>query len=481
MENDNNSGSEASGALSKKNIDHEVSVRRPPDIPITGGLGKPLAELHYQTFGNGARARQNDANLTRASDRAAGQASSVTEPAAHQRRTGEGAKLAATQTPEATAQEADRDRRNKDAADAKNANENDAAVANQFADFAQIAKAVKREIDAFKASPQQEGHQYERKFKMLMDRLDDESGVGAERWKSLLARYALKSNSFGVMRAVALWGTRREIRHVLEGIRQRRAAEGNTPRDEQVELEQIRHCLFDIAAIQSLDRMQILAQTGQKTVPVKSKKKVLPQLPTNWREQMVARSASSERYGAIIPLLQLIGCRPIELTHGIQISRDAGKAVIRVLRGAKVTQQAGQEWREYRVDFTRLPASVQDQLLAGAPMVELKIESTAALRQRLKDFSHDLGFNVVVTPYVFRHALAGDLREDGWGSEQIGAALGHASAETSRYYGAKSRRRKGVKPKAGISPQDVTVPRQVRPRASFDPKQIQRKPRKGTR
>lgn len=502
-------GREAGTSSSKENIDHEVSVRRTPDIPITEGLGNggehALGTPAYPSFGNGARAAEKPADPTRASDKAAGPASGVPEPVARQRHNGEGAMLAAAQTQGAPAHEAVRDRGENRDDEAKNddekciddeagngnekngnetsGNESDAAVANLSAERERITKAAIEEIAAFKKSPQDERHQYAGRFKLLQRRLPEQSGTDAERWQSLLAVHAGKRHSFGVERAAALWGKRREIWQMLTGLHQKRKAGEDISQQTQTVFEQIRLCLLEIEAIQSLDRMQMLAQNGAKTVPVVSKKKSLSQLPADWREQIVARAASSKKYGAAIAVLRLIGCRPIELKHGVKIRREGEAAVIRV-QGAKVTEKAGQLWREYRVEMGRLPTSVQKALDSGQPQVTLQIASEAALRSRLKDFSHDLGFKVMVTPYAFRHALAVDMREDGWSSEQIGAVLGHAVAETSRHYGTKVRKRKGGnggKPKVGFTPQDVKVPRPVRPRASFEAKQMRRKPRKGTR
>lgn len=54
------------------------------------------------------------------------------------------------------------------------------------------------------------------------------------------------------------------------------------------------------------------------------------------------------------------------------------------------------------------------------------------------------------TPYSFRHALATDLRNDGWSVDEIASALGQRSANTQRHYGFRKGGKR--KPQANCQP-----------------------------
>ena len=67
------------------------------------------------------------------------------------------------------------------------------------------------------------------------------------------------------------------------------------------------------------------------------------------------------------------------------------------------------------------------------------------------------------TAYVFRHAFATRLRDQGFEAEDLGAFLGHSASESQRLYGFKvGAGKRGKKNRAQASIR-VEVPREVRP------------------
>jgi hypothetical protein len=54
---------------------------------------------------------------------------------------------------------------------------------------------------------------------------------------------------------------------------------------------------------------------------------------------------------------------------------------------------------------------------------------------------------VILSAYLFRHALVTELREDGWDTSDIAAVIGESTADTVAWYGLRRRGGGSVKPK----------------------------------
>ena len=74
--------------------------------------------------------------------------------------------------------------------------------------------------------------------------------------------------------------------------------------------------------------------------------------------------------------------------------------------------------------------------------------------------------DILLSAYVFRHALVSDLRAEGWETEDIAAAIGESSAETVKWYGKRwgSGGKRSHKARvSGIDRASLQAARQVRP------------------
>lgn len=172
----------------------------------------------------------------------------------------------------------------------------------------------------------------------------------------------------------------------------------------------------------------------------------------DWQEKFrKVNNASSGKYRFHAFIQSLTGVRPAEFEAdrknvygpcGVQVNLiKNNKLVVRVL-GAKTNKQSGQPVRQFEIEMD-LPAWVVDELKQSGGQKLLTVK-TQALRDHYSRISEQVfkgqryGKNkklLRITPYCFRHAVASNMRNDGWCSEEIAACLGHSSAETQRHYG----------------------------------------------
>lgn len=145
-------------------------------------------------------------------------------------------------------------------------------------------------------------------------------------------------------------------------------------------------------------------------------------------------------------MASLTGCRPAELCNGVVVSyRNDGleKVLTFKIKGAKLTELSGQEWREiiYR-------ASNPEGLLANAiTLVQLcdktiSIESPVNFAVEIRRIAKEIfpGHKKSVTAYCFRHQFTADLKASGDG-DVVSLALGHRSLKTKKVYGQRGQKR----------------------------------------
>ena len=200
--------------------------------------------------------------------------------------------------------------------------------------------------------------------------------------------------------------------------------------------------------VENLDRAAVLESIDAVSVRATSRRSVLHRLPADWRQQLITHSQFTN-YGDAVCVLAAIGCRPEELTiFGIQVHLQYHCATFTV-RGAKYGASAGQKWRELDVDWKWLPKHFLEPLQDNES-VSVGIWSTAGLRSALARMGKKLWpQGPRISPILFRHAAAEDMRESGWTPAEIGAALGHRVGETSSQYGRKRRPGQG---RGGVTP-----------------------------
>lgn len=181
---------------------------------------------------------------------------------------------------------------------------------------------------------------------------------------------------------------------------------------------------------------QVPDETPEHLVKRRVTKRVdLWKLPENWREAMIDRLP---KYREAACISAISGCRPSELVNGVDVSVANGMLKIRI-RGAKTSENSGQEWRELCYSLpSENPLAImlgRIALLKGGSTV-VKIDDAkafsgavrAAGKRAFPQFGH------TITPYSFRHQVASDLKAADLG-DQISQALGHAASDTKGSYG----------------------------------------------
>lgn len=281
-------------------------------------------------------------------------------------------------------------------------------------------------------------HQYVRKAALLQADFDCTFGHDEEqRWIQVMGPYAPSANSFYIMRPAICWQKRREI---LETLTQLSAldtlSEMEVLKDLMVRLSRQKRTLN---LLEQLKRADVLLATNGKARKPKSLRDDLSELPTGWQTRILERAQASEIYADAVAILALTGCRPEELAQGVTVRLDAEPAVIRI-KGAKLGDHAGQPWREIEMPTAKLPPHILLCLREGFDSVEVKVDSTDALRQAVYSYSRELWpASIPISPYHFRHNMAETLRENGWPAHEIAAVLGERSAATVSHYGRKIR------------------------------------------
>lgn len=172
----------------------------------------------------------------------------------------------------------------------------------------------------------------------------------------------------------------------------------------------------------------------------RSKRSSLSGLPTDWREQLYLKSASSKyEYATLATILS--GCRPAELVNGIDIvlKTDPRPIITIQIRGAKIGVTQGQETRQLEYDLSQtsfLLQVLEKALKEHDNHIFAQIKNTKAFSLAITRMSKHLWprHRHDITPYSLRHAFASDLKSK-FSEVDIAKALGHASTRTQKTYG----------------------------------------------
>lgn len=189
---------------------------------------------------------------------------------------------------------------------------------------------------------------------------------------------------------------------------------------------------------------------GKKTAPGKNDK--LKDANTiqkieGWRSLVFSRLLAVESpwidHAAVAALT---GCRPAEVAS-VRIEKIKNVLVI-TIPGVKVSETKGQPFRRFSIaaddgpEFKHLiektkngPVLLSSDSTASAFSEALKRAGKQALGEKAP----------TMTGYVYRHALACDMKADGADRNEIAAALGHAVTKTQSHYGRASGGKKGAR------------------------------------
>jgi len=304
-------------------------------------------------------------------------------------------------------------------------------------------------------------------------RLDAEMALLQDPWghaiEVVMSRHAPKKQTFSAMRSAL---KRRVFAQIAQALKaqdelQRR---GDLSQPWQQMVRELQHSLHDAAVIDGLDRIQLLEMTGKQAVRPTSKRQQLRGLRDGWQDEFLALNEHSPTYRAAGVLLRHCGLRPAELEKGVLVTADAGVVNVRI-RGAKVRDGvAGQPWRQFALARESLPAWFVQALDAGGSMTV--VTEPDGLRAHLARLSVKLfprkgtgKKDVILSAYLFRHALVTEMREEGWDTSDIAGVIGESTAETVAWYGMRRRSGGSVKPKkVAIVPGSIQTAVPVRPR-----------------
>lgn len=142
----------------------------------------------------------------------------------------------------------------------------------------------------------------------------------------------------------------------------------------------------------------------------------------------------------------LTGCRPAEVSS-VRIEQVGGALVI-TIPGVKVSDTKGQPFRKFTIKADAGPEFAH--LLAKTAQGGILLSSAAtpsAFSEALKRAGKQVFGDKAppMTGYVYRHALACDMKADGASRDEIASALGHAVTKTQSHYGRASGGKKGAR------------------------------------
>lgn len=192
----------------------------------------------------------------------------------------------------------------------------------------------------------------------------------------------------------------------------------------------------------------------------KGKKSSLLRLPEDWREMMAKKSTGQYRIPMIVALLS--GCRPAELEKGVFLEK-VGDAVYANIRGAKVTDYAGQEYRKFRLaDHPLILELIGIMESNGQSKMLVKVDKGNSVTTHMREVGRKIWprRKESITVYTARHAMAADCKAaiaKGADPDLVSQVLGHIVDKTATYYG--NRFQSGG---TSVVPSEIKVPKDIR-------------------
>lgn len=182
---------------------------------------------------------------------------------------------------------------------------------------------------------------------------------------------------------------------------------------------------------------KVRTMTGWSST-IASKKRLLSKLRKvhGWRENLFAQV--TEKHKAAAAICALTGARPSEIARGVRIelkSDGTTQFLLISINGSKLTATTGQPERILRIKID----SVEAQHLAAIAATGAVVVGThpanfcaAIIKAGRKAFP---SLRETVSPYVFRHSLASDMKAAGIAPRSIAQVLGHQASESQQAYG----------------------------------------------
>jgi integrase len=279
--------------------------------------------------------------------------------------------------------------------------------------------------------------------------------------------YSSRKSSFYAMKAALRWRVLSQLKTLLAAQDEaQRTKNWGTNFDECIEALGFAVRQFKELDAATFEECQVWS--SKTTLQPRSKKDTLRKLPEDWKEQFLEQNDRSPTYRAPGLLMCLCGFRPEELRKGVTVTLKGDHIAVE-MSGAKVRGTAGQPWRTFQLERSAFPNWFMDELSAtGEQTYSAK---TDAFRVHVKRISEKLfpekskngEFLVKLSPYVFRHSVATDLRQSGWDTADIAGVLGEKTADTQRHYGLRSYTKGKAPKKSSIIRGSLQTARSVRP------------------
>lgn len=287
----------------------------------------------------------------------------------------------------------------------------------------------------------------------------------------VMGRHARSKNSFNLYKAAL---KARQMQRIQDLLRSQDATQrlGGTNETWLRHVHELQKAMKAFADFDELDRQSCLDFVGGRGLQSRSKRRDLPNLPHDWRTRFLEITSDHEQYADAAVLLRFCGLRPTELCKGVDVSLSTNGIEVRIL-GGKTRKTAGQPWRFFCLNSALLPKSFFDRVeRAGTIKVTAEPDALRMYLRRLSDQVFRQGDykqpgsriqDHVLSAYTFRHALVTDLRDEGWDTASIAAAIGESSADTVAYYGTRSRGRGKSPSSSAVLMNSVQAALPVRP------------------
>lgn len=170
----------------------------------------------------------------------------------------------------------------------------------------------------------------------------------------------------------------------------------------------------------------------------KSKSKRLKTLPKNWVARIIDLAIkSNSKHVDAISVLAACGCRPQELSLGVELSLNPDGSIKFLINGAKTRNgQYGQQWRSFSIasdsiEFQHLygrlvenNGSLVVKADAGAVCDKVSYLSRRSMPQ----------LREAATTYCFRHRFSASLHQLNLETSEIAQALGHCADQSQQHY-----------------------------------------------
>lgn len=261
--------------------------------------------------------------------------------------------------------------------------------------------------------------------------------------------YRNSRNTYYRMRAAWTYGVRDDLR--LLGERVRRVAPISSKADDEMMKAELVQLVADMKryppdpnhrnCVEKAGDGELRQLTAGAIPRPKGKRVGMSELPDGWRMTLIRRVLGRSVYALQIATCSLTGVRPNEFDMGIAVSFTQDDRLAFVIRGSKVKPgEQGQEMRTIIVPIEGADAVFIADWLRSAngdgsqvvPKVKAKALCAAVAGFGQRAFP---GLRYKLSPYTFRHALASDLKGEGWPPEALALALGHLTDRTCQRYG----------------------------------------------